>query len=218
MTLAYDSRSDSAPPSIAEVMQRLGLKMPFAKDEEIFAQDEEADMAHMVVTGVVRTIRLLADGRRQVGAFYYAGDLIGLETGPIHRFSAEAICDSMILVVRRSALKAFAGDGQLDRAIWEATRRELERTQEHLLVLGRKTACEKVASFLMDLAQREGGGNPSGRYSLPMSRQDMADYLGLTIETVSRMLTQLQGQAVVEFDGCRKFMVKRWDTLEQMAA
>lgn len=216
MTLAYDTETNAAPPAIAEVMQRLGLKMTYAKDEEIFAQDEEADLVHLVVSGAVRTTRLLSDGRRQVGAFYYPGDLIGLETGPVHRFSAEAICDSTVLVVRRSALKAFAGDGQLDRAIWEATRRELERTQDHLLVLGRKTACEKVASFLMSLAQREA---PDGdRVSMPMSRQDMADYLGLTIETVSRMLTQLQGASVVEFDGCRKFKVKRWEALEEMAA
>jgi CRP/FNR family nitrogen fixation transcriptional regulator len=218
MTLAYDTQTNAAPPAIAEVMQRLGLKMSFAKDEEIFAQDEDADLVHLVVSGAVRTTRLLSDGRRQVGAFYYPGDLIGLETGPVHRFSAEAICDAVVLVVRRTALKTFAGDGQLDRAIWEATRRELERTQDHLLVLGRKTACEKVASFLMSLAQREPAEHAAGRVSMPMSRQDMADYLGLTIETVSRMLTQLQGQAVVEFDGCRKFMVKRWDTLEQMAA
>ena len=215
MTLAYDTQTNAAPPAIAEVMQRLGLKMSFAKDEEIFAQDEDADLVHLVVSGAVRTTRLLSDGRRQVGAFYYAGDLIGLETGPVHRFSAEAICDSVVLVVRRSALKTLVQDGVLDRAIWEATRRELERTQEHLLVLGRKTACEKVASFLMSLAQREPAEH---RVFMPMSRQDMADYLGLTIETVSRMLTQLQGQSVVEFDGCRKFKVKRWEALEQMAA
>ncbi len=214
MTLAYDTRSNAAPHAIAEVMQRLGLKMSFAKDEEIFAQDEDADLVHLVVSGAVRTTRLLSDGRRQVGAFYYPGDLIGLEGGPLNRFSAEAICDATVLVVRRSALKTFAGDEALDRAIWEATRRELERTQDHLLVLGRKTACEKVASFLMDLAHRE----HADRVSMPMSRQDMADYLGLTIETVSRMLTQLQGQSVVEFDGCRKFKVKRWSALEEMAA
>ena len=214
MTLAYDTETHAAPPAIAEVMQRLGLRMSFAKDEEIFAQDEEADLVHLVVSGAVRTTRLLSDGRRQVGAFYYPGDLIGLETGPIHRFSAEAICDSVVLVVRRTALKAFAGDGQLDRAIWEATRRELERTQEHLLVLGRKTACEKVASFLMSLAQRE----PADRVSMPMSRQDMADYLGLTIETVSRMLTQLQDENAVSFNGTRTFDVKHWRTLEDLAA
>lgn len=214
MTLAYDVDTNAAPPAIVEVMQRLGLQMSFAKDEEIFGQDEDADLVHMVVSGAVRTTRLLSDGRRQIGSFYYPGDLIGLETGPIHRFSAEAICDATVLVVRRSALKAFAGDGQLDRAIWEATRRELERTQEHLLLLGRKTACEKVASFLMSLAERERGE----QVSLPMSRQDMADYLGLTIETVSRMLTQLQTSAVVQFDGCRRFTIKRWQALEEMAA
>jgi CRP/FNR family nitrogen fixation transcriptional regulator len=214
MTLAYETERHTAPLAIAEVMERLGLKMHYAKDEEIFAQDEDADLVHLVVSGAVRTTRLLSDGRRQVGAIYYPGDLIGLETHAIHRFSAEAICPSAVLVVRRSALRAFAGEGQLDRAIWEAARRELERTQEHLLVLGRKTACEKVASFLMSLAQRE----PAERVQLPMSRQDMADYLGLTIETVSRMLTQLQGASVVEFDGSRKFRVTRWEALEEMAA
>ena len=218
MTLAYDTDRTTAPPAIAEVMQRLGVKMTYAKDEEIFAQDEDADLVHLVVSGAVRTTRLLSDGRRQVGSFYYPGDLIGLENGPLNRFSAEAICDSNVLVVRRSALQAFAGDAALDRAIWEATRRELDRTQDHLLVLGRKTACEKVASFLMGLAQREPASDRSGGVCMPMSRQDMADYLGLTIETVSRMLTQLQGQSVVAFDGCRKFTVKRWEALEEMAA
>jgi CRP/FNR family nitrogen fixation transcriptional regulator len=213
MTLAYAPSAPVGINALSEVMERLGLRMNFAKDEEIFCQDEEADLTYVVVSGAVRTTRLLSDGRRQVGSFYYPGDLVGLETGDIHRFSAEALSDSVLLVVKRSALKAFAGDEAVDRAIWEATRRELERTQEHLLVLGRKTACEKVASFLMDLAEREGGE----QISLPMGRQDMADYLGLTIETVSRMLTQLQGASVVEFEGCRRFRVKRWDALERLA-
>jgi len=213
MTLAYASDSHHATPAIADVMSRLGLRMTFAKDEEIFCQDEDADLIYIVVSGAVRTTRLLSDGRRQVGSFYYPGDLVGLETGDTHRFSAEALSESTLLVIKRSALKTFAGDEEIDRAIWEATRRELERTQEHLLVLGRKTACEKVASFLMDLAEREG----ADEVALPMGRQDMADYLGLTIETVSRMLTQLQGASVVEFEGCRRFRVKRWDALERLA-
>ncbi len=214
MTLAYAPDRQYATPAIADVMTRLGLKMNFAKDEEIFCQDEEADLIYLVVSGAVRTTRLLSDGRRQVGAFYYPGDLVGLETGALHRFSAEALSDAVLLVVKRSSLQAFAGDGEVDRAIWEATRRELERAQEHLLVLGRKTACEKVASFLMDLAERDAQAEA---IALPMGRQDMADYLGLTIETVSRMLTQLQGASVVEFDGCRRFRVKRWDALERLA-
>ncbi|RAK50829.1 helix-turn-helix domain-containing protein [Phenylobacterium deserti] len=212
MTLAYDVDTHAAPSRVSELMERLGLRMTFAKDEELYAQDDDADLIYMVTSGAVRTTRLLSDGRRQVSAFYYAGDLVGLETGPAHRFSAEALCDCTVLVVKRSSLKAFAGDGELDRAIWEATRRELERTQDHLLVLGRKTACEKVASFLMERAQSD----RSTKVSLPMGRQDMADYLGLTIETVSRMLTQLQSASVVEFDGSRHFRVKRWDALAQM--
>jgi CRP/FNR family nitrogen fixation transcriptional regulator len=213
MTLAY-APSARTPSALADIMERLGVRMTYAKGEEIFGQDEDADLIHCVVRGAVRTTRLLSDGRRQVGDFYYPGDLIGLETGPLHRFSAEALSNSVILVVKRSALRAFSGDGALDRAIWDATRRELERTQEHLLVLGRKTACEKVASFLMDLAQRF----ETEEVPLPMGRQDMADYLGLTIETVSRMVTQLQGASIVEFAGTRQFRVTRWQALEQLAA
>jgi len=214
MTIAHDSRTDAAPPALAEVMQRLGQRLSVAKDEGIFTQDDEADRVHLVVSGAVRTTRLLGDGRRQVAGFYYPGDLIGPETGALHRFSAEAVCDAAVLMVRRAALKAYAGEAGFERAFWEAARRELERTHDHLLVLGRKTACEKVASFLKSLALRQGADSAS----MPMSRQDVADYLGLTIETVSRMLTQLQGQSVVAFDGTRRFKVTRWDALEQMAA
>ena len=213
MTFATVSDTPSASP-IADLMDRVGLRMTFAKGEEIFGQDEDADMIHSVVSGAVRTTRLMSDGRRQIGDFYYPGDIIGLEIGEAYRFSAEALSDCVVLVVKRSALQALSGHGGLSQTLWEATRRELERTQEHLLVLGRKTACEKVASFLMSLAQRDG----SDRVDLPMSRQDMADYLGLTIETVSRMLTQLQSASVVKFDGLRRFSVTRWQALENMAA
>jgi CRP/FNR family nitrogen fixation transcriptional regulator len=213
MTLAY-SPETAAAPAIVSLMDQVGLKMTFAKGEEIFGQDEDADMIHSLVSGVVRTTRLLSDGRRQVGDFYYPGDIIGLEVGESYRFSAEALTDCVIRVVKRSGLGALGGQENLDRALWEATRRELERTQEHLLMLGRKSACEKVASFLMDIAQRDGTDD----VSLPMGRQDMADYLGLTIETVSRMVTQLQGSRIVEFATSRQFRVTRWPALERLAA
>lgn len=198
--------------AIADLMRRLGVKMTYAKDEEIFGQGEEADRVHMVLSGVVRTARFLSDGRRQIGGFYYPGDLVDVGSGAVHRYSAEAVCASTLLAMRRSALGAAARAAEL--AIWDATRRELERAQEHLLLLGRKTACERVATFLLDLARTERGG----AMTLQMSRQDMADYLGLTIETVSRMMTQLQGGLVIECDGHRTFKVKRWDVLENLAA
>lgn len=213
MTLACDTDIHAAPDVIAEVMRPLGVRTHYGKDEEIFAQNDAADGVRLVISGAVRTTRLLGDGRRQVGAFYFPGELL-LETGPIHRFSAEALCDATLLTVRNSAMRA-PGHDQLDRAIGETIRRELERTQDHVLTLGRKTACERVASFLISLAQRCG---VERRVSMPMGRQDVADYLGLTIETVSRMLTQLQSASVVEFDGYRNFTVKRWDALAGLAA
>lgn len=212
MHLAPDA--SFAPDLLADAMRRHGQRASYRKDEEIFAQDEDADFVYLVVSGAIRTTRLLADGRRQVGGFYYDGDLVGLETGAAHRYSAEALCDTEALIVRRSTLRTLAGDGHFDRAIWEAIRRELERAHDHILVLGCKGAHEKVASFLMDLAKR----TCHEHVTLPMSRQDMADYLGLTIETVSRMLTRLQGASVVKFEGCRSFKVTRWNALEQLAA
>jgi CRP/FNR family nitrogen fixation transcriptional regulator len=182
----------------------LGVRMQFAADEEIYAQEEDADLFYQVVRGSVRTIRLLSDGRRQVGDFYYAGDLFGFEGGAVHKLSAEAIASCEILVVRRSALRQFgADDGSFERQFWAATSKELSRTQEHLLLLGRKTAAEKVAAFLLDLAARL----PGETTDFPMGRQDVADYLGLTIETVSRMLTQIQGDGLVRFEGCRRFNI-----------
>ncbi|MFZ5718235.1 MAG: helix-turn-helix domain-containing protein [Pseudomonadota bacterium] len=216
MTLAYpldDPRI--APPSAAltDAFDRLGVRMTFGRDEEIYAQDDEVEMFYRVVRGVVRTSRLTADGRRQVGDFYYAGDIFGLEPGPDHRFAADALVDCEVQMVRRAAVRAYAGDAEVNRAILEATNREMERLQEHVMMLGRKSARERVASFLMSLAHRQA----DEQVNLPMGRQDMADYLGLTIETVSRMLTQLQGEAIVEFPSSRRFQVRKWTALEALA-
>lgn len=188
-----------------EDLGHVGVRMTFAAGEEIYGQDEEADMIYRVLRGAVRTTRLLSDGRRQIGDFYYGGDLLGLEAGPVHRFSAEALGDCEIQVIRKSALKLYGDEGvRIERMIWAETARELQRTQEHVMLLGRKSACEKVASFLLDMARRFRGEVAE----LPMGRQDMADYLGLTIETVSRMVTQLQADGLVRFFGCRKFEVR----------
>lgn len=195
----------SAQVQPTEDFGHIGVRMTFAAGEEIYAQDEEADMIYRVLRGAVRTTRLLSDGRRQIGDFYYDGDLLGLEAGPVHRFSAEALGDCEILVIRKSALKLYGDEGvRIERLIWSETARELQRTQEHVMLLGRRSACEKVASFLLDMANRFRGEVAE----LPMGRQDMADYLGLTIETVSRMVTQLQADGLVRFMGCRRFEVR----------
>jgi len=188
----------------SETPEEIGVSMTFASGEEIYAQDEETDMVYQVQSGAVRASRLLSDGRRQIAGFYYPGDLFGLETGPVHRASAEALGPSRILVTKRSSLKHYGEDGQrLERLIWRATGAELERAHEHMMLLARKSAVEKVAGFLSQIAGRQRG--PC--CELPMSRQDIADHLGLSIETVSRMVTQLQSDGLIALDGCRRFRV-----------
>ena len=221
MTAAFDfSQAQSTATALrtdalGDVMAQMGLRMSFARDEEIFGQDEDADLVYRITHGAVRTTRLMSDGRRQIGEFYFAGELFGLEHGEVHKFSAEALSDCTVQVLKRSALRKLAqSDPGVERMVWEATARELERAQEHVLLLGRKTACERVASLLQRVADRFG---PEAA-ELPMGRQDMADYLGLTIETVSRMLTQLQGEAIVAFRNTRRFEICKRGALEAIAA
>jgi len=201
--------------NLADPFQRLGSVSRFSAGEEIYGQEEEADLIYRVVGGAVRATRLLSDGRRQISDFYFPGDLFGLEIGLVHRAAAEALGDVEVLVIKRRALKLMGEDGaQLERMLWQATGEHLERAHDHMLLLARKSACEKVAGFLSDIADR----CAAPWAVLPMSRQDIADYLGLTIETVSRMVTQLQQERLVEFDGCRRFRITRRARLSERVA
>ncbi len=179
----------------------MGARMSFGRDAEIFGEGEAAEFLYRVVSGAVRTYRILSDGRRQIGEFHLPGDIFGLEAGSEHLMSAEALTRTEVLVYRRTAVFALAvRRPAVAQALWGATARDLERAQAHLMLLGRKSACERVASFLLALAERQVSGS---EVNLPMSRQDMADYLGLTIETVSRAFTQLQADGLIALKGCR---------------
>jgi CRP/FNR family nitrogen fixation transcriptional regulator len=199
---------------LASVLDGLGARMRFGRDEEIYAQDDEVTRLFRVVRGVVRTSRFTVEGRRQIGDFYYAGDVFGLEPGPLHLFAAEALTDCEVVAVKRTVVEQAVGAAAFNAAVLQATRRELARLQEHVLVLGRKAAVSRVASFLLGVA----GRTPGEDAELAMGRQDMADYLGLTIETVSRSLSQLQGEAVVAFPSSRRFQVRKWEVLEDLVA
>ena len=197
-----------------DLISRIGVPMTFAKDEEIYGQGERADLVYRMISGTVRTSRFMADGRRPIGDFYYPGDVFGLETTGSHSMAAEALSDCVILAASRQAMLAAGGESELKDLMWDATVRDLESAREHLTLLVRKSASERVASFLLGLAQRRG----ESAVELAMGRQDMADYLGLTIETVSRMITQLQSSGVVEFESCRRFRVRDREALEDLAA
>jgi CRP/FNR family transcriptional regulator, nitrogen fixation regulation protein len=154
----------------------------------------------------VRLCKLLDDGRRQICAFATAGDLFGVEFGGTHGFSAEAVCDAMVVSYRRGRLDALSsGSGHAVGELLAFALEGLERAQRHMLLLGRKSALEKVASFLCDMAERA----DIDAIDLSMSRTDIADYLGLTIETVSRTLTQLEREHIIELPATRRSIVLR---------
>jgi CRP/FNR family nitrogen fixation transcriptional regulator len=200
--------------SVDDLLDTIGTFMSFARNAEIFGEDEPADYFYKVVSGAVRISKLLSDGRRQIGAFYLPGDVFGLETEDSHGFSAEAIGDSRILVVKRSAFLAKAmHDCRMVAEIWKQTMTHLHRAQNHMLLLGRKNAQERIVTFLLEMAARL---SLTGEVELPMSRQDIADYLGLTIETVSRTLTQLERDGLIAIPASRRIVFRDRAALDVM--
>ncbi len=193
----------------------MGAPMRFARNSEIYGEGEGAEYLYQVVSGAVRTYRMLDDGRRQIGAFYLPGDIFGVEAGELHLSSAEAVCDAQILVVKRSAVMARAEhEKDLAKQLWTLTVRELQRLQEHSLVLI-KSAEERVAGFLLEMSGRNKGG---AAIELPMSRQDIADYLGLTIETVSRTFTQLVQSGTIALETSRRIQFRNRAALNRLNA
>ena len=167
-----------------------------AKDEELFAEGDRADCFYKVISGAVRSYKLLTDGRRQIDAFHLPGDFFGLEAGAKHRFSVEAVCPAQVLVLRRCRLPVLAEEDPAFRdEVMAAVLTNLERAQDHMLLLGRKTAQEKMATFLLGMADRL--SDDDEYFDLPMSRVDIADHLGLTIETVSRTLSQFSRDRLI---------------------
>ncbi len=200
---------------LAECIELPGFSMRFDRDEEIFGEGESADFVYKVVAGAARSFRILSDGRRQITGFHLPGDVFGLETAAEHRASAEAICDADITLVRRTALERLVGaDVGAARQLWALTAADLDRSREHMLLLGRKSAAERVVSFLLDMAAR---APAESGVELPMSRLDMADYLGLTIETVSRTMTQLEREHAITIRAARHIVLHRGAALDLAA-
>jgi CRP/FNR family nitrogen fixation transcriptional regulator len=190
--------------------------MSFARNEEIFGEDEPADYVYRVVSGAVRTMRFAQDGKRQILGFHMAGDIFGLESGPTHSLSAEAVGDAQIVMVRRTQLdKAAAEDASAARALLALTSQNLKNARDHAVILGRKGAGERVAAFLLRLADR--GVSPR-ELDLPMSRADIADYLALTIETVSRAFTEMERQAAISLPSSRHVVMRSRSALIELQA
>jgi CRP-like cAMP-binding protein len=202
------------PPEDRSAPRLIGVTLHPARDQEVFGEGEPAEQVYKVVHGGVRGFRVLADGRRQICEFYLPGDLFGIEPDGEHHMTAEALGDTILVAARRSAL-GDDRDADAARRLFGLAMAQLHREREHALTLGRRSASERVAWFLIDIAERLGTGD---HLDLPMSRQDIADYLGLTIETVSRTLTQLQGSGLISLAGCRSVSLCKRGALADLCA
>lgn len=171
----------------------------YKKGTEIFGEKEPANYVYQVMSGAVRSYKLLSDGRRQIGAFHLAGDIFGLEIGSDHRFTAEAIVDTTVRLMKRRSLELVAeNDATVARNLLSMTTSNLRHAEDHMLLLGRKTSLERVAAFLIEMDKRS---TAAGVLALPMCPRDIADYLGLTLETVSRALSRLHDLDILGFIG-----------------
>lgn len=201
---------DDGCPLVHTPAFSFGAAMPsafHAAGSEIFSQGSEARSLYIVKFGCVRTYRLLADGRRQISAFHLPGEVFGFEADDRHHFFAEAVGATCTLSIRISATT------ELSRELLPLALRGLVRAQEHLLVLGRQNAPERVAAFLVDMFERQGGLD---RIELPMSRTDIADYLGLSLETVSRVFTKLRERGIIRLLSLRTVEIAKWRSLAEM--
>jgi CRP/FNR family transcriptional regulator, nitrogen fixation regulation protein len=202
--------------SIAGSMELMGTRISYARNEEIFGEGEPAEYLYKVVSGSVRSCKILDDGRRQVTGFHMVGEVFGLEPDEEHQFSAEAVNDAVVLVVKRSAIIGLAArDADIARQLWAMTARELQRVQDHMLVLGCMSAKQRVAAFLLQMAPHSSRGD---EIELPMTRQDIADYLGMTIETVSRTMTQLEKDAAIGLASARRIVLRNRAALTTLNA
>jgi CRP/FNR family nitrogen fixation transcriptional regulator len=170
----------------------------YQQGTEVFGEAEPAEYVYQLREGAVRTYKLLADGRRQIGAFHLPGDIFGLENGDVHRFTADAIIDTTVWLARRESV--FGGLTEVGgvAATLKLINRNLEHAENHLLLLGRQTSLERTAAFLLEMDRRL---EQPALMILPMSRRDIADYLGLTLETVSRAMSKLRHRGVLSFIG-----------------
>jgi CRP/FNR family nitrogen fixation transcriptional regulator len=193
-------------------VELVGARVRYRHDEEIFGEGEEAGNVYRVLNGAVRLYRVLTDGRRQIDQFCLPGDLFGLEFFPNRRISAEAVSDCELVVTSRCVvMQQMERNCAFGRLLFERASIDLAKAQDHAMLLGRKNATERVAAFLLDMSERQG----RREVLLPMSRQDIADYLGLTIETVSRTLAELDRRSVLDV-AARRIVLRDPAALRQL--
>lgn len=190
----------------------------YAPGQVIFEEGDPADFVFNISAGEVRIYRLLADGRRQVTGFLTPGDFLGLVSDDSYAYGAEAIGEVELCCMRLSNLERLLSDiPPVREKLLDMSRDELAAAQEQMLLLGRKTAREKILSFLLARHRHKEMPDTDVMIDLPMSRTDIADYLGLTIETVSRTFTALREEGLIELPNPHHVVVPDLAAVEEAA-
>jgi CRP/FNR family transcriptional regulator, nitrogen fixation regulation protein len=199
-----------------EVMESLAASMAYRRGQQIYGQKDPAEHWYRVVSGAARKCALLTNGRRQILDFMLLGDFFGFTDRAKHAFAVEAIVEGTIVVrYPRRRLEMLAdSDPEFGRLIREMAFETISRLQARILILGQMTALEKVGSFVLEMAERLSGGG-SEPFILVMSRYDIADYLALSAETVSRTLTELRHRGAITLSGTYRLRIVDRSVLEE---
>lgn len=193
-------------------LERIGTRLVFTRNDEIYAEGDSAKCWYKVVSGTVRICKLLIDGRRHIGEFCFSGDCFGLDGIGERPYSAEAVDDVIVMRFQRKATERLIDQNlALARLLRDVTLRDLANAHGRTLLLGRMTAPERVAAFLLEMFERR---DRTKALDLPMSRNDVADYLGLTIETVCRTLSAFKRSAIIAIPNPHRIELLDRDALE----
>lgn len=208
----------SRPPlrpvrDFAEQIELLGTHVSFPANAVFYDEGDSSTYLYRIVTGVARSFRMTVEGRRQIIAFYVPGDLFGFEVGDTRTFSAEAVTNMHVRMIKRASIAGMvAKDDDIAKQVWLSVNREIRRSQEHILQFS-CPARARVASFLLEMARRIPTASDE---ALLIPRRDIADYLGLRIETVSRTMVRLAKLGIIALTDNRKITIRKAAALERM--
>ena len=197
--IRLDSICAAFEPDDLDALQSMAQTISFAAKETIFLENDDSDAAFTVTEGTLRLYKIFADGRRQVISFLLPGDFISVEAEGRHEYSADSITEVSLCCFPKKQFAAVVKQRpHVLQRLYETSARELINAREHMLTLGQRSAAEKLAWFLVHLAVRQSRTDfVSNIVELPMSRQDIADHLGLTIETVSRTFSNFAREGTI---------------------
>ena len=206
---------NSAPKSPFDLLDSRGTEVSLRRGQVIYSEGEDAKYFYKLVSGSVRTVKLLSDGRRQVCEFLLPGEILGLDSRNEYYFSAEAVTKTRLMrYARRSVEALIEEDPIVAQKVRVLASHDLQVAYERMVLMCHKSAQQRVAWFLLDMANRSGTSN-EGFVLLPMTRADVADYLGMALETVSRAISHLKRKGIISLENVNKITFLNRNLLER---